>query len=395
MHDEDADGRFVESPARFAPQRYALVSTDILIAYPSLSAAIDVVKWLQVGLTLQLTVSHFKQQQVLYGGDVLGDNPQRQLQENPDYDARVGIDLPGQVGVTAIGGVMLRPTDWLSFGVSVRPPIPFRARGAVSVDLPEYFTNTAGARVDGPRTCGPKNDQLCADLTMTLPLEVRIGARVLPVRHACALGDSTRLDCGLGVNADFVYQGWNSVDKLQVTPDGVEVVANLAGTESRIPIKGFAVEKNWVATYSARVGASYRLFQYLSASAGFMYETAAATQSSFSVDWTHPARFFVTGGLTGHLGPIDVIAGIQGTPTQTVDITESAVLRAGTTNPGDPGYSPGLAVGNGRYTSGGFAVLLGVRGNFNSLVPQAAAPIEPSTAPSPAPVEAAPAAPAE
>lgn len=383
---------YEERPNRYAPQRYAMINTDILIAYPTLSVAFDPFPWLQIGASLQLTVSHFKQTQTLYGGDVIGDHPQRQLEENPDYDATVTIDLPGRVGVTGILGVMVRPTDWLSFGASVRPPINFHARGKMEVALPAFFQN-AGATVTGDT----------ATLDMTMPLELKFGARVVPLRHACLLGDGTPNACGLGINADFVYQGWDSVKQLLLTPQDMAI--NFNGNSTTI--LPFAVMKNWQPTWSLRAGASYRVLQYLSVSAGVMYETGAATQASYSVDWTHPARVFVTGGVTGHLGPIDVIVGMHGTPTNTTVVTESDLRRGETTSPDAPGYVQPAVVGNGIYTSGGFGVILGVRGNFGAA-PAAKKPLEVApaspvteskpvaepTAPAAPPAESAPEAPA-
>lgn len=361
-----------ERPNRFAPQRYALVNTDILIAYPTLSVAFDPFPWLQIGASFQLTVSHFKQQQVLYGGDVIGDNPQSQRFENPDYDAMVTIDLPGQVGFTGIFGVMARPTDWLSFGASIRPPIPFHARGKMTVDLPVFFQN-AGASVNGDT----------ATLDMTMPLELKVGGRVVPLRHACALGDASRRDCGLGINVDFVYQGWDSVKQLLLTPQDMSLEFN--GTST--PILPFAVVKNWQPTWSVRGGASYRVFQYLSVSAGVLFETGASTTAYYSVDWTHPQRVFVTGGVTGHLGPLDVIVGMHGTPVNTTDVFDSDVRRGQTSAPDSPGYMAPGVVGNGRYTSGGFGVILGVRGNFGAVreAPKALEPTGPIVAPKPMP----------
>ena len=55
-------------------------------------------------MSAQLTVANFSQSQTMYGGDALNDNPQKQLLENPDYDATVAINLPGRVGFTGIRG---------------------------------------------------------------------------------------------------------------------------------------------------------------------------------------------------------------------------------------------------------------------------------------------------
>ena len=197
-------------------------------------------------------------------------------------------------------------------------------------------------------------------LKKAVPLEVKVGARATPIAN-------------LGINLDFVYQGWNSIDQLLLTPENVTL--ENGGTTS--PIPPFGVKKNWMATWSVRLGASYKVIKYLSVSLGGLYETGAAPSSTYSVDWTHPSRFIFTGGLTGHLGPIDVIAGALFTPTNTTVVTDSIVSRGQT---GDPAVYPPGVVGNGIYTSGGYGFIFGVRGNFGAVKP-AAEPVKPASAP--------------
>jgi long-subunit fatty acid transport protein len=348
------NGTYAERPNRFAPQRYALIKNDIVIAYPTLSLAYDITPWLQVGVSAQLTLSNFSQTQTMYGGDALGDNPMRQLQENPNYDATVAIDLQGLVGFTGILGVMVRPTQWLSFGASVRPPVPFKGRGKMTVDLPKFFQD-AGATVQGANggscAAAAQTSQVncTAELTMTLPLEVRVGARAVIIE-------------GLGVNLDYVYQGWNSVDQLLLSPDNVSLVAGPNAMPTQIQAIG--LRKDWVGTHSVRLGASYRPIKYLSVNLGANFETGAAPNATYSVDWTHPTRVIVAGGLTGHLGPVELMAGGLFTPTVTTVVTDSQVVR-GQTSPEPP---PG-AVGNGIYTSGAWGLIFGVRAHFGAEAP--------------------------
>jgi long-chain fatty acid transport protein len=364
---------YAERPNKYSPQRYALITNDIIIAYPTLSLAYDIHPRIQVGISAQLTVSQFQQSQMMYGGDALGSNPTRQTMENPDYDARVAIDLPGQVGFTGILGLMARPTDWLSIGASFRPPIPFKSRGKITVDLPQFFVD-ANAQVVGANggSCSSAAQATVtnceAELVMTLPAELKIGARVVPIE-------------GLGINVDFTYQGWNSIDQLLLTPQSV----SLESMGNSTPIAAFGVKKNWMATFSGRVGATYRVIKYLSVSAGALYETGAAPTSTYSVDWTHPSRFIFTGGVTGHLGPIDLIAGALFTPTVTTVVGDSIVAR-GQTN---PEIAP--PVGNGIYTSGAWGLNFGVRGHFGAAPPVAKPLVAPAAAPEVAP-ELAPAA---
>jgi long-subunit fatty acid transport protein len=200
-----------------------------------------------------------------------------------------------------------------------------------------------------------------AELTFTLPLEVRVGARFSP--------SST-----WGVNADFVYNGWQSLDAQTLRP--IDMTLSLAGAPPQ-PVAPFRIPKNWVGTYSVRVGGSVRPWRWTTFSAGVWYETSAQPAAYFALDFPHPDRVFLTGGVTGHLGPIDVIAGFTWTPTTTVNITDSQ-QRQGQT---DTALMGGI-VGNGQYVVGGWILNLGVRGTFDlSPKPAAPAPAAPPAAP--------------
>lgn len=333
-----------QNPRKFAPQRYSVINNDLVIAYPTLSAAYAVHPRVQVGLSAQLVVSHFYIRQALFAGDSLGSNPMKQLDENPDYDAVVTADVTGRLGITGILGVLAHPTDWLSIGASFRPPVPITASGTLDVKLSPYLDKLA--TVDGNK----------ATLTFLMPLEAKLGVRITPV-------------AGLGINADFVYQGWNSIDALVMTPNGITLTQKTAGSTptSIAPVR---LLKNWVPSFSGRLGGSYDVFKYLTVHAGVMYETGASPSQYYGVDFPNPSRMFVTGGLTGHLGPIDLVAAFAFTPTVNSTITESSILRQQT----DPTVTAGT-IATGLYTSGGWIATVGVRGHFFAHEAKAAAPI--------------------
>ncbi len=326
---DDPTSRYVRNPRRFSPNRYMLVRQDIVIAFPTLSLAYDLHPKVQAGVSLQLVLSQFDFEQAVYSGLT---DPSRSTEEDPTFDTVVTANLAGRPGVTGIAGVMVRPTEALSFGASVRPPLPIVARGRLSFALGER-ARSLGAQVMG--------DQ--GELTFTMPLELRVGARYSP--------SST-----WGVNADFVYQGWESLDALNLSP--IDVSLSLGGAEPR-RIEPFKVPKKWVNTFSGRLGGSVRPWKWTTLSAGVWYETSAQPLAYFALDFPHPDRVFLTGGVTGHFGPIDIIAGFSWTPTTTVDISDSQ-QRQGQT---DPNLAGGV-VGNGRYVVGGWIVNLGVRGTF-------------------------------
>jgi long-subunit fatty acid transport protein len=348
--------RYVRNPRRFSPNRYMLVKQDIVIAFPTLSLSYDLHRIVQAGVSLQLVTSHFAFSQSVYSGLV---DPARSIEEDPSFDSTVAADLNGVLGFTGIAGVMVRPTDSLSFGASVRPPIPIKARGKLTFTLGEQ-ARSLNSQVSG--------DQ--AELTFTMPLEVRVGARFSPSPK-------------WGVNADFVYQGWNSLDALTLTPMGVTLKTDLSATPT--PVAPFRIPKNWVGTFSGRLGGSFRPIKWVSVAAGAWYETSAQPSAYFALDFPHPSRVFLTGGVTGHLGPIDVVAGIAYTPSITLNITDSN-QRQGQTNEG----LMGGVVGNGQYDVGGWVLSVGVRGNFQFGESKPAAKLE--VTPAPAPVVTPPAA---
>jgi long-subunit fatty acid transport protein len=323
------NGNYVRNPKRYSPNRYMLVKQDIFIGFPTLSLAYELHPRVQLGVSLQLVLSQFEFNQSVYSGLV---DPTRSTEEDPAFDSQVSASLSGRLGFTGIAGVMVRPTDSLSFGASVRPPIPIRARGTLSFELGEV------ARALNTQVLGDQGE-----LTFTMPLEVRLGARFSPSSL-------------WGVNADFVYNGWNSLDALVLTPIDVNL---RVGTGNPQPVAPFRVSKNWVATFSARVGGSVRPWKWTTFSAGAWYETSAQPAQYFALDFPHPHRVFLTAGVTGHVGPIDVIAGIVFTPRLTVNITDSN-QRQGQTTAG----LMGSVIGNGQYEVGGFIVTVGLRAHF-------------------------------
>lgn len=362
-------GGYLERPTRFAPQRYVLIKNDIIIVYPSLSASYAIHPRFMIGASAQLVVSTFSFRQALFAGDSLGINPSRQIDENPDYDAIVDVSLNGRVGFTGIVGALAKPTDWLSVGASFRPPVPVTASGKLGIQLGSLLASAAS--VEGDK----------ASLSLTLPMELRVGVRVEPMAR-------------LGINADFVYQGWNSVDALTLTPQDVFLVQG----STRTAVSTFRIEKAWRATFSGRLGASYDVMKYLTVHAGAMYETAAASDAHYAIDFAHPARALVTVGATGHLANFDVIAAFMFAPTTTTTVTESQVLRGQTDacTTASAVCPPG-ATGAGIYTSGGWSVAVGVRGRFpptKAEKPTEPAPLPPADAPAPAAAPAATPAPA-
>src|SRR5882757_8751937 len=88
-------------------------------------------------------------------------------------------------------------------------------------------------------------------------------------------------------------------------------------------IEPFHIQKHWMASYQFRLGASYRLFPFLSLYAGGWYETGAIPDNYIGVDFMHFGRPFFTGGVGVHVWKLEVLAGVAGSPASTHAVTQS------------------------------------------------------------------------
>jgi long-chain fatty acid transport protein len=369
-YERDANGKYLEDPRKFAPHRYGLLKNDILVFYPSLAAAYDFDKYIQVGAVFQLVVSNFKFAQVVYSGL---STPSRIADENGYFDNVASVDLNGDVTTTSVLGVMIRPIDQLSFGVSVRPELPIMARGKMTIEQGEA-ARALGATVTDANgvECTDASSQCNANFPVVLPLEIRVGLSAKPIPM-------------LTLNADFVYQGWSALKEFVLEPQGVAL--NI-GSNPPQKLADIHSPKKWYDTYSARFGAAVNLGKWVPVTLhlGFMYESGAMPDDLINLDFMNFERVFFTGGVTVGLGPVDIVAGAYGTPEQTKVVQKSNLLQ-GTSD----AAVTGNGVGAGIYKTGGVGLSIGLRVNFGEERKAAAAKVKGETAsaaPAPAPAPA-------
>ena len=353
----DAQGRFpyLEDPRRSAAGRYQLINNDVKVLYPTLAAAFEVHRRFQVGVSLQYVYSSFTFRQTLYADAGLT-RPTRQIEEEPTYDSEVSVKLEGKPNFSAIVGAMVRPLDNLSIGASLRGQIPIRASGKLGLNLGETAL-AINSVVTG--------DQ--AELALNFPLELRLGIHFRPLSHPY----SELFPLTLGLNLDWVYLGWQSINELVLTPKDVTLKIGSAAPKA---VEEFHIPKHWHESNSIRFGLSFDAIKYLTVHAGLLYETGASPNEQTDIGFAHFDRFFVTGGLTAHLWKLDVLAGIAYTPAVTKSVNNS-VVAAGRDDP----TAPPIIVGGGIYRSGGFIATFGIRGHFGDAAP---APPPPSDPPS-------------
>lgn len=368
-YERNAMGKYVETPIKYAPQRYSLVENTIFVIFPTLSVAFAPHQRFMIGVSLQpVLASFFFTQSVTSIRRVFTTAPQRQTDEDPFYDSVVKVNLPMQlVNFTFVAGALVRPTDWLQLGISFRPQVMINAKGKLEIELGEA-AKALNTTVTPDAT---------TTLSLRLPAELKIGVHAKPISK-------------LGINFDFIYQGWQSVQEIVLDPQDVYLQS---GTDPPQKVAGFRIQKHWNAAYNFRLGASYDLFPWLALYLGGWYETGAIPDEYLGVDFLHYSRVTFTGGLGVRLWGLELLVGAAGSPATTKAITESKVL-AGSTEPDEASV-----IGYGVYTSGTFMVSFGLRGSFGAgakdkpkleelpqETPSAAPEKKDEPAPAPAPV---------
>jgi len=326
-YSQDAGGDFIQSPNRSAPQRYALISRDTTVLFPTLSVAWAVMSRLSVGVSLQYVHSRFAFEQAITAEP----GTPAELLENARWDNLARVNLQGTPTATAVFGLWGRPINLLSLGVSVRPPVPLRATGTLDVELGPQAT-ALGAALSGNQ----------ARFSMALPLELKAGAHLQVVPS-------------LGINLDLVYEGWSALDQIVLTPQNVQLTQSLGPPTTLAPVR---LDKRWRNTFGLRAGLEYALRFGLVVRAGVLLDTQAAPPQRFSVDFPIQARTLLTLGAGYRLGPFELVGAVAVLPPRNMSVQNSEVTATNALG------LPGTVVGNGRYSSGGFQGSLGLRARW-------------------------------
>lgn len=301
------DPRAVRSVLTEAPQRYSLISSDNVIVYPGVSAAWRALPWLDVGATVQLRYFHTHQVQSIFSvGSIGGDLP--------DFDAIVDAQAQESARLTGGAGVVVRPAEGFSIGLSARPGEPVHASGTLDVTLPP-FAAAAGASTSGRN----------ARVDLDLPPQARLGARYQrgPLR----------------LDLDGTWENWGTLGAFTVTP--VDIVLHQGGTDQKVgPI---AIPKRWHAAFSARGGAEYGALDWLTLRAGALFEQGAIPDETLQIDFVNLTRAAATLGATVRFRGLAGSVGYAHFFPAARTVTTSQVKRT------DPYEAPAFIIGNGDY----------------------------------------------
>lgn len=252
-----------------APQRYDLVSADVLVFYPSIGAAWRPLPGLSVGGQFQAVYGRFNSSLVVGS---LGHD------ERPDFDADIELRTRDAFTPTGIVGVHWQALPVLELGASVRFGFTFDFEGEVEATLPESLSML---------TVEPSPGRI--QLEIPMPWVVRSGVRYIN-RDAA---QRERFD----VELDFVWESTGQVDTFEVSTDvKFGFGSNLASIDS------LNLEHTWNDSWSLRLGGSYNIHDLFGGGtvvvrAGAFYESPAAPEAYTRLDFPPFERFGLTIGV--------------------------------------------------------------------------------------------------
>lgn len=351
-----ARGAYTNDPRRTAPQRYALIESNTIIAYPSASVAWQYRDWLAVGATFQYVYvdTTFSQAVTDLLPDTFADSehpdcdpgqpgtcgPDRFRDEDPVADTLVTLHATNARPIfTGVIGLKSKVHERVTLGASVRPGYTIQGAGTLDLSL-SRFARGFGAEVSGNQ----------ATLTFRMPTVARAGVRV-------------RILDGLEAELDGVYEGWSALKQFEVVPQDVEVtIGALNQTRKVDPI---IIPKNYVDAYSGRLGVEYELplkmpyELFVKVRGGLFYETSAIPLEMTNIDFANWERIGETVGFTVGIPNVQLVfaAAFIQQPDRTVE--NSGVKATGT----DPNLRP-FPVGNGTYSAGYTVLSGGIRAHF-------------------------------
>ncbi len=315
-----------------SPSRYDFVQAAPLVLYPTLAAAVRATRWLDLGLELQVVYGHFDLTSVSYTD--LGSG----LCPNPEYqpcDSTTHLITSGSTATMA-AGALVRPAQWIAFGLHVRGPYTLSTSGKVEASSPRA----------APVPVAPG----AVRFTTSFPWVMHAGLRFIYVREAFEKAD---------LEIDLTYENWAAAQG-----DGPKVDIPQLGLFQDIHT---TVVHHYKDTFSVRIGAAYNLpihAAVLSLRAGGFYDSSATRPADTRLDFNTLEKW------AGTLGLGVAIHGVKLDLAYAYMYSPERIVSNGTLTPTVPHTptAPQPAVNDGRYSGHTQVVSIGVQIKWETLL---------------------------
>ncbi len=328
-----------------APQKYSFVSQNILIVYPTLSAAWQPIPILSVGASLQLLISNVQNRQATYDGASYESGGHTAANEQLTYDTMANLDVSGTT-VNANFGVKLTPWRGLKIGASYKPKSTLNQSGTLKLDF-SPFAQSKGTTVVGAGTVNAadgSSGQGPVTLSNSFPSELKTGVGY----------DFGRFD----VEADFNYTTWSDYKAATITPQ----FSTNAGA-----VPPLIVTRDFQDTWSVRLGGEVKIpvpAVGLKVRAGLGYESSMYNTSQpqyVSVDYANFDQYWGALGASVTVGMFDFDLSYSHVYMPTHTVTNSGVTAS---ENNAPAGTPAFVIGNGTYNTSYDLLALGARAHF-------------------------------
>ena len=257
----DADG----------PQRYTIIDSSIYKFGIGPSAAWQPIKqvtfgagfqwsYLSLGRSLNLTMNGL---------------------DDPGGDIFVNVSAKDSFTPSWNVGLLIEPTEDISFGFAATPPTAYDAKGEIEVD---FAGNALESEFEPLRYSGD------ARLAIDLPLILRAGVAIRPISR-------------LEVEFAWVWQQWSSLDEIRITDVDMTVgftdssfLNDFIPEEDRRITGPFNLPAGLKDGGSYRFGAEYRFNDAFEGRAGTFYEPSAVPEELVTVSLVDAPKWQVGGG---------------------------------------------------------------------------------------------------
>lgn len=313
-------------------QRYVLVDNDpSLLVFLHAVVAYEIGDHLRIGAGFQNVPAHFVLINVASGYTGLVGDP-----EDENLDILTKIELKDAFVPSGNIGVWVKLSEFIEAGISGQLPVVFRDTDAkLTTRLPSHplFQN---AQVEG--------DTLTS--TIKFPPVVRAGLRFVQPTWDLELAG--------------VWEGWSILSELNAVPNDIKVT-NVPGLGS-IPVGPLTIPLKWEDTFSVRLGSDFQVNDHFTGRAGYIFETAAIPDETYSVFLADSTKHALTlGGTFQFTESLSLDAGFGYYYMRPRNITNSEWRQI---NPTDDQGKVTLIVANGTYKQTYVAGGLGVNWAF-------------------------------
>lgn len=245
-----------------------LAQSELILAYPTVSAAYQVLPELSVGLSFQVAMMTANISKTI----------------GPPEPAKTDLEISDWFTPTAILGLHYTPVPWLEFGATLRPGFTIEARGTAK--LRRYQFDEANTKFTPNGDLIPllnQNGQSDDGMTFTYnhPLVVRSGVRFVQPRF--------------DVEVNYIYQRTRTHDAFVIDLDATSAV--LDGVSVPVPV--IRDERHYVDAHEVRLGGDVVLLPgLLTVRAGTAYATGGSPNNYTTLDFPGMDRWSLHAGAT-------------------------------------------------------------------------------------------------